>query len=186
MDAQPTRPDVFGDLRTALLDLAYELREQEAPLVIGGGYGLFLWQTELQRSTTAGSAPKTIIPMESWPEARSTQDLDVFLRSDVLTNYACFSAMRQALSRLGYAPVETSKYWQFAKQLDQSKTIVIDILTGPVDAYADKVQVDQRRVRPKRSPTKRCGPWLESLATTTDCLYPLIDIRCGAIVVARH
>jgi hypothetical protein len=157
MEAQPTRPDVFHDLRTALLDLAYELREQEAPLVIGGGYGLFLWQMELQRSTTAGNAPRTIIPMEFWPEARSTQDLDVFLGCEVLTNYARFSAMRQALGRLGYAPVETSKYWQFAKQLDQSKTIVIDILTGPVDDYADKVQVDQRRVRPKRIPTKKGG-----------------------------
>ena len=149
---QHMRPDVFNDLRTALLDLAYELRDKDVPLVIGGGYGLFLWQTELERALAAGAGIRTLIPNEYWPEARSTQDLDLFLRGEVLTDNRRFSVLRQALERLKFTPVESNKFWQFSKGIDGSKTIVIDVLTGPVDEYAEKVQVDQRRVRPRRTP----------------------------------
>lgn len=148
-------PDVFGDLRTTLLDLAHDLQDQDVPLVIGGGYGLFLWQTGLERAAAAGAKTRTLIQIEHWPEARSTQDLDIFLRGEVLTDNRRFTVLRQALERLGFTPVESNRFWQFKKEIDGSKTVLIDILTGPVDEYAEKVRVDDRRVRPRRTPPGR-------------------------------
>lgn len=45
---------VASDLRTALLDLAQKMETAGLPLVLGGGYGLYLWQTELVDSAIAG------------------------------------------------------------------------------------------------------------------------------------
>jgi hypothetical protein len=48
-------------LRTCLLDLLYELRDQDAPLTIGGGFGLFLKRqhhTERRDRTLFGELPE--------------------------------------------------------------------------------------------------------------------------------
>ncbi|HOW73925.1 MAG TPA: hypothetical protein PKY77_25255 [Phycisphaerae bacterium] len=76
-------------LKASLLDLHSQLAQHEVPLILGGGYGLFLKQLHLR----AGNIP-TLLEVEMWPEARSTSDLDLFLRAEIVIRgrasaYAC-------------------------------------------------------------------------------------------------
>lgn len=60
-------------LKTSLLDLHHEVDPRGIRLIVGGGYGLFLKQLHLQSRNVL-----TILSMDVWPEARATNDLDVF------------------------------------------------------------------------------------------------------------
>jgi hypothetical protein len=73
--------DALDLLKMSLLDLHAHLMEHEIPLILGGGYGLFLKQLHLR----AENVP-TLFEVEMWPEARSTSDLDLFLRAEVVTD----------------------------------------------------------------------------------------------------
>ena len=42
-------------LTTSLLDLLYELREHDTPLIIGGGFGLFLKMSTPEATRSADS-----------------------------------------------------------------------------------------------------------------------------------
>lgn len=141
--------DIFHDLRTALLDFADALHKDGVPLIIGGGYGLFLWQTDLMRKAEVGENPRTLLDQNAWPQPRSTQDLDVFLTGEIITNQARFASVCRCLQSLGYQSVPGREHWQFRKQLSDIKSVVLDIITGPVDDYADKVKADSRRVSPR-------------------------------------
>lgn len=92
-------------LRICLLDLLYELRDKNIPLTIGGGYGLFL-----KRQHLAEHRERTLFV--ELPEPRSTNDIDVFLRTDLLTDRASMTALVEAIARLGYAPVEEARYFR--------------------------------------------------------------------------
>ena len=65
-------------LRACLLDLLYELRDHDIPLTVGGGYGLFL-----KRMYLADRKEQTLFAQ--LPEPRATNDIDVFLRAELLT-----------------------------------------------------------------------------------------------------
>ena len=56
-------------LVTALLDLSAELPELPTPMLIGGGFGLYLKQRSLEKDETSA---RTIFPGESWAPARTT------------------------------------------------------------------------------------------------------------------
>lgn len=62
-------------------------------------------------------------------------------------------AIRTALDRLGYTVIQDAKYMQFAKQVGGSKSVKIDLLTGPLGSFQNdsRVRVDKRRVRPRES-----------------------------------
>lgn len=51
------------------------------PLIIGGGYGLFLKQNAVLRPEI-----RTLFDPDAVPENRSTEDIDLFLRGDVVSN----------------------------------------------------------------------------------------------------
>ena len=55
-------------MRTCLLDLLYELRDQNVPLTVGGGFGLFL-----KRMHLAERATRTLFA--ELPEPRATNDI---------------------------------------------------------------------------------------------------------------
>ncbi len=59
------------DLQTALLDLLYELQGTDIKLIIGGGYGIYLKSDSVRHLGV-----RTLL--HAWPEARSTNDLDLF------------------------------------------------------------------------------------------------------------
>ncbi len=65
------------DLQTALLDLLYELQDTDIQLIIGGGYGIYLKADYVRRRGVRSL-------LQEWPEPRSTNDLDLFLRPELL------------------------------------------------------------------------------------------------------
>lgn len=71
--------EMMPALRTALLELLFELRHEDLRLIIGGGYGLYLKQEHVRQEGV-----RTLF--REWPEARSTNDLDLFLRPELLIN----------------------------------------------------------------------------------------------------
>jgi len=93
-------------LRTNLLDLHEQLDSLGIKLLLGGGYGLFLKQ---MNAAVSNLAPTLIAP-EYWPLARSTDDLDIFLNTEIIANVEDLSRIKSALETLGYAPLEKAKY----------------------------------------------------------------------------
>jgi hypothetical protein len=114
-------------LTTALLDLSHELAGADLKLIIGGGFGIYLKYREFLKTT------RTTL-LSKWPEPRSTNDLDLFLRAELLTDSRRLVPLVQALKILGYKPVETAKYCQFFKPGPgggEAGSLKVDILTGP-------------------------------------------------------
>lgn len=71
--------DLMPTLRSALLELLFDLRHDDLPLIIGGGYGLYLKREQVRQQ-----GRRTLL--SEWPEARATNDLDLFLRPELLLN----------------------------------------------------------------------------------------------------
>ncbi len=86
-------------LTTALLDLLKELEDVDLPLIIGGGFGIYLRYLRISQER-----PQTMFV--SLPEPRSTNDLDVFLRAELLLDSSRLKPLREALSRLGYEVIK--------------------------------------------------------------------------------
>lgn len=129
-------------LVTALLDLAHKLPEFPRPLLVGGGFGLYLKQRHLEDH----GGKQTLIPGELWPPARATEDVDLLLPTEVIVSVDHMRAIREALDRLGYQP--EVKYFQFVKQTPNGP-VKVDLLTCDVpDELYDQVKIKSMRVRP--------------------------------------
>lgn len=133
-------------LRTSLLDLLHELEGSGVPLILGGGYGLYLKQVRLQEIDG-----RTFIDGSLWPRPRSTEDLDLFLQTDVVGSIGHMRRIRQAIDRLGFNVVEEVKFMHFEKTIPPAGRVKIDLLTGPVaDPQARKrLHIKRPRVRPR-------------------------------------
>ena len=131
----------FDPLNTGLLDLLYELRDTDMRLIVGGGYGLYLKRQHLRQS-------KTRTFFDTYPGERSTEDIDLFLQTEILADFP--TLMRDALKRANYEDMPEREYWQFYKiipQLDVSDApemlVKLDLLTPqPAEHY-----LQQKRVR---------------------------------------
>lgn len=86
------------DLQTALLDLLHEVQGADLKLIIGGGYGIYL-KTDYVRQRGI------LTLLQHWPEPRSTNDLDLFLRPELLVDSAKLKPLAEAIARLGYQVV---------------------------------------------------------------------------------
>lgn len=139
---------MMQNLQTSLLDLLYETRESDLQLIIGGGYGIYLRSEHVRRS---GS--RTLL--STWPEARSTNDIDLFLRPELLIESKRLKPLAIALRQLGYEAIPGAEKYQFAKPGPYGGTdggFKIDLLTGPKSRFTGTTaKVDDRRVRPKPS-----------------------------------
>jgi len=135
-------------LQTALLDLLHEIRDTAIKLIIGGGLGIYL-KTEHVRQLGA----RTLL--REWPEPRSTNDIDLFLRPELLIHSAKLKPLAAAIARLGYQVVPGAEKYQFVKPGPgggQAGSFKIDILTGPQSHFeGTKVKADERRARPSPS-----------------------------------
>ena len=136
------------DLRTALLDLLYEVQDTDIKLIIGGGYGIYL-KTEYVRRLGL----RTLL--REWPETRSTNDLDLYLRPELLIESEKLKPLAESIARLGYQVVPGAEKYQFVKPgpggLEAGK-VKIDILTGPQSRFqGTRVRTDTRRARPNPS-----------------------------------
>ncbi|MBN1590848.1 MAG: hypothetical protein JW888_15150 [Pirellulales bacterium] len=96
------------NLQTALTDVLYETRDDSLRLIIGGGYGIYL-----KREYVRENGIRTLL--REWPEARSTNDLGLFLRPELLVNSARLKPLAAALQRLGYKVISGAEKFQFAK-----------------------------------------------------------------------
>jgi hypothetical protein len=133
-------------LITTLIDLYDAMARSDFKLILGGGFGLYLKQLHLQRQIGL----RTLLPGELWPLPRATEDLDVFLPTEVVVSLADMQALRAALDQLGFKPVEEAKFLHFVKPWGTGGRVKIDMLTGPIDtASATKVQILPPRVRPR-------------------------------------
>lgn len=132
-------------LQQCLLALSAAAPEA-APLIVAGGYGLYLKQGWVVRSGV-----RTLLPTRLLPENRATNDIDLILRAEVVVSADRMRSVRGALDRLGFTPVPGSEYLQFAKPVLPAGAIKIDLLVGPLGDLFDPgtVKLDDRRVRPR-------------------------------------
>lgn len=96
------------DLKTALLDLLEKIRDSEIKLIIGGGFGIYLKTNYVKRHDM-----RTLL--DQWPEPRSTNDLDLFLRPELLIESSKLKPLVGAITGLGYQVVPGAENYQFVK-----------------------------------------------------------------------
>lgn len=157
------------DLQTSLLDLLHEIEGSEVNVIIGGGFGIYL---KVVHVTKEGR--RTL--WREWPEPRSTNDLDLFLRPELLIESEKLKPLAEAIERLGYQAVAGAEKYQFVKPgaggADPG-SVKIDILTGPQNRFkGTKVRADARRARPHPSIGIHAHPVDEAL-TLEDGLLPI-------------
>ena len=134
----------MGPLTVNLLDLLVELRELPVPLTIGGGFGLYLKRMRLDETRV-----RTLF--SQLPMPRATNDLDLFVRADVLCDLQSMKAVAAALDRLGYEVVPEAKYMQWKKHFDlhgQDREVKVDLLVGPLGQFRERLHVKGVRARP--------------------------------------
>ncbi len=136
------------DLQTALLDLLHEVQGTDIRLIIGGGFGIYLKTEHVRRLSV-----RTLL--HEWPEPRSTNDLDLYLRPELLIDSVKLKPLAEAISRLGYQVVPGAENYQFVKPGPggvKAGSVKIDILTGPQSCFqGTRVKADTRRARPNPS-----------------------------------
>lgn len=132
-------------LFTSLLDLLRELDACGVPLTVGGGFGLYLKRAHLE-----GSGERTLFT--ELPSVRSTNDVDLFLRGEVLADLPRTRNVAEAIKKLGYQAVETAKYLQWKKPVvvaGAEQEVKLDVLVGPLGKYLSKLKVSRPRARPR-------------------------------------
>ena len=155
-------------LLTTLLDLDAALNDRK--LIIGGGYGLFLKHKHLNDHPER----RTLFSPESLPTARTTEDIDLILRAEVVTDSASMKQIRAALDTLGFRVVDTAKYTQFVRDM-QPGQVKIDLLAAPLGEYASRVPKDPRRVKPRPSVKLHASKLEEAVAVARDALQIPIE-----------
>ena len=148
-------------LVTALLDLDHEFGQVGESFLVAGGLGLYIKQRALEEADNA----ETLILGDLWPPARSTNDVDLMLPTEVVASIDDMRDLRRALDRLGYEPVVPNM--QFATQTPRGP-VKIDLLTGPVSAAnRAKVKTSRPRVRPSGGRGLHAYLTAEALVLTT-------------------
>lgn len=161
----------FDLLESNLLDLLYDLREADIRLIVGGGYGLYLKRQHLQ-----ATGEPHLLPLIS--EARSTNDLDVFLTTDVIVDLPKAKAVLEAVKRLQFLAVKKKENYQFVKTFhrdQQSFEVKIDFLTRIPDdpIILSNLIIQNPRVRNKRSGGVHAFKTEEAIAVE-DNLIPVV------------
>lgn len=99
-------------LLTTLLDLDSALNSPKK-LIIGGGYGLYLKQLYVRDNPQI----RTLFAVSELPSARTTEDIDLILRAEIVTDSESMKVIRGVLDDMGFTVVETAKYTQFVRPM---------------------------------------------------------------------
>ena len=150
-------------LLTTLLDLDAALESRE--LIIGGGYGLFLKQLHVKDNPGI----RTLFSHDLLPTPRTTEDIDLILRAEIVTDSDSMKEIRDALDALGFEVVDTAKYMQFTREMEPGQ-VKIDLLAAPLGEFANRVKKDVRRVRPKPSVKLHASKLEEAVGVDRDTL----------------
>jgi hypothetical protein len=134
-------------LLTTLLDLNRAINQAKFKFILGGGFGLYLKQLHRQADPNL----RTLIPGQFWPFPRATEDLDVFLPTEIVIDLERMRALRAALDAVGFTPVAEARFLHFSKPWGEHGRVKIDMLTGPIpDTTALKqIRNTRPRVRPR-------------------------------------
>lgn len=136
--------EITDVLRAELERLTGALQPRGVPLIIGGGYGLLLRQEHITH--------RGVRTVREIPEARSTNDLDIFLSVEIVTNAAKMGTLRDVLHESGYTPISGAEHYQFRKAVayrGSRRSIKVDLLAPPPrdPRLLEKVRIDARRIR---------------------------------------
>lgn len=154
-------------LQTELYRVARAMEEHALPLIIGGGYGLLLWQRRVQE--------KDLSTLRPVPQARSTDDLDIFLTVEVMSDPENTKTIRSILDDLAYDIVKGRENYQFKRPVQhrgQERSVKIDLL-APVPRTAEEaenIRVKERRLRPKGFSGLHAHPTPEALTIEENLL----------------
>ncbi len=135
----------MDQLLANLLDLLREFAVRGVPLMVGGGFGLYLKRMHLARTGER-------MLFAELPEVRSTNDIDMFIRAEVLANLSRTRETADAIKTLGYKVVEEAKYLQWKKPVTVAgveQEVKIDVLVGPLGGYRAAMKLTPPRARPK-------------------------------------
>ncbi len=172
------------DLRTSLLDLLRELQGSEVKLIIGGGLGIYL---KIEHVRKLGV--RTLL--REWPEARSTNDLDLFLRPELLVHGEKLKPLASAIEKLGYEVIPEAAKYQFVKRgkgRGEAGAIKLDLLTGPESRFAGTAGKPNARLNWQEA-EKRADALQTRLQKRLDELrleaqiFPLPPVVLGGVVI---
>lgn len=154
----------FDVMRERLTTLARKLQEDDIKLIIGGGYGLILKHEYLQRN-------EFITRFAEIPEDRSTNDIDIFLKLEIITDAEKMEKIKTVLKELEYEPV--AHYFQFVIDKDSpERKVKIDLLAPPVGKNEKAlVEIKKPRIRAKKA-SKIHGYLTEEAVTVEEELIP--------------
>jgi hypothetical protein len=145
-----------------------DLRESAPGLLLAGGYALFLKQlwlaSELREPRSANASDsaeysgierssseprRTIVPIEQWVDEtpRVTKDVDFLTTLDLIANEDERRRFGEILASHHFKPVEGNEYWQFQRNLEDGRSIVIDLHACPPTEPRRELKVDARRIR---------------------------------------
>ena len=116
---------------------------------LAGGYGLFL----KQRWLLANRDCPTAIPLENWldPAPRATNDLDIVVGLALLADAEAQRSIVQALDRNEFKVVEQHPRWQFEKQLDPDRQVLVDLHAELPESENQNLALDKLRVKHRPS-----------------------------------
>jgi hypothetical protein len=123
------------------------------PVLVAGGYGLWLKQHHFQEQTRNGHPPQILIPLHSWKNAvpRATKDLDFVLSLDLLASREAQQAVTDLLKIHNFEVVSRNERWQFRKELTADKAVLVDLHAELPDDGQSHLATDQIRVKHKPS-----------------------------------
>jgi hypothetical protein len=116
---------------------------------LAGGYGLFL----KQRWLLANRDYPTVIPLENWVDTgpRATNDLDIVVGLALLADAEAQRSIVRALERNKFKVAEQHPRWQFEKQLDSDRRVLVDLHAEMPEGENQNLVLDKVRIKHKPS-----------------------------------
>jgi hypothetical protein len=148
-------------LQAVLAELLFRLSTVQLPLIVGGGFGIYLRRRSIEQSRE-----RTLLNV--LPEARSTHDIDLFLRPELFVDSVRLVALKEALQEMGFKPVETAKFYQFVRADESGRfPVKIDLLTASERNFKPlNIKTDDRRVHPNPPISLHAHPCNEAFTLT--------------------
>jgi hypothetical protein len=159
----------FDPLNNELVKIAKALEPRDVKLIIGGGYGLAL---KTQQIIDSGKMTRLEIP-----PARSTEDIDLFLQLEIITDAEKMEAIRGVLENLNYKPV--ANFFQFETDIELPAgqgTIKVDLLapSPQTEDQRERVKISKPRIRPHNA--KNIHAYLTEAAITIEEKLTLLSL----------
>lgn len=123
-----------------------QLTDDEFPLIVAGGLGIYLkrrWTLQQLHDGSRRSRFRVI------PEARTTDDIDAFLSMELFSRETSegVARLRARLEQTGYVPYEKARYFQFVKSIDRTRTVKFDLHARlPTTHEETFTKVDEPRI----------------------------------------